>query len=466
VAGEKISLDSLVVFRNSRGLSGRGTLLHLTRHSVAFEVYNPYSIVQLSEVLQDFGIVREGRPIYQARAVVTTLVPTGALTIVSAALIDPWCDLHGLVSSDAIRGETERFIQGWEQGYRLRPRYQLAVGAMASFLEELSRWLGQAEALYASDSTEPSILADDVLRAQMRPPIDTKLSALFGSFETEAREVPADEIPVHKAFAQRELHPLLLCDPFLHRSFTKPLGYAGDYQVVNMIVGASDHRLNAYARIINMFNLSSPPAVAHRNRLRIIKTLLRREARRRASSGATLRVLNVGCGPAAEIRQFLDSDDSSDCCEFTLMDFNEETLEYAERGIVQAIEEHKRGATLRMVHQSIHDLLEGAALNKAVIDGEYDFVYCAGLFDYLSDRVCRKLVRLYYDCTARGGLVLATNVHARNPIRCYMEHVAEWHLVYRDEEQFLGLAPEGTASRVFTDPTAMNLFLEVRKPGE
>ena len=72
-----ISLDSLVLFRNARGLDGRGTLLHMTRRSVAFELYNPYSIVQLSEVLVDFRVVREGQPLYQGRAVVNSLVPTG-----------------------------------------------------------------------------------------------------------------------------------------------------------------------------------------------------------------------------------------------------------------------------------------------------------------------------------------------------------------------------------------------------
>jgi hypothetical protein len=37
------SIDSIVVFRNSQGLVGRGTLVHITRRVVVFEVYNPYS---------------------------------------------------------------------------------------------------------------------------------------------------------------------------------------------------------------------------------------------------------------------------------------------------------------------------------------------------------------------------------------------------------------------------------------
>src|SRR6187431_1718445 len=100
--------ESLVTFVNAGGFQGRGTLLHLTRQAAAFEVYNPHSIVQLSEVLTSLTISRGERIIYRGRAVVTTLVPAGSLLIVSATLVDPWTDMTGLSSADALRAETSR----------------------------------------------------------------------------------------------------------------------------------------------------------------------------------------------------------------------------------------------------------------------------------------------------------------------------------------------------------------------
>jgi extracellular factor (EF) 3-hydroxypalmitic acid methyl ester biosynthesis protein len=463
VESASVSLDNLVLFRNSSGMDGRGSLLHVTRREAAFEVYNPYSIVQLSEVLQGFRVMREGRPIYQGRAVVTTLVPTGLVTIVSAALVDAWSDLHGITSPDDIHREIDRFIHGWEQSYRLRPSYQLAVGALASFLQDLSRWLNQAEAVYTTGVPDQPLLSDPLLLDQVARPVHTKLNELCATFEAEARQLAAEDVPSHKAFAQRELHPFVLCDPFLHRSFTKPLGYAGDYETVNMIVGESEARLNAYALILNAFHLSSAPAAAHRNRIRILRNMIRREARRRANGGNALRVLDIGCGPAVEVQRLVGSDDMPPHSEFTLVDFNEETLEFAERAIQRAAAKGSNPIVLRMVHQSIHELLEAASA-KLPVAGEYDMIYCAGLFDYLSDRVCQKLVRLYYSWTAPGGVVVVTNVHERNPIRGYMEHLAEWYLVYRNEPQLLQFAPPGSRSRVFSDPTTVNIFLEVRRP--
>jgi extracellular factor (EF) 3-hydroxypalmitic acid methyl ester biosynthesis protein len=94
-------------------------------------------------------------------------------------------------------------------------------------------------------------------------------------------------------------------------------------------------------------------------------------------------------------------------------------------------------------------------------------VYCAGLFDYLSDRICRRLVEIFYDLVAPGGMLIVTNVHPSNPWRNWMEYLAEWHLVYRDEEQLLKLAPERAppgAAVVRAEATGVNIFLEVRKP--
>ena len=49
-------LSSIVVCRNHQGAEITANILRLRRYSVAFEVYNPYSVLQLSEVLNDFRI--------------------------------------------------------------------------------------------------------------------------------------------------------------------------------------------------------------------------------------------------------------------------------------------------------------------------------------------------------------------------------------------------------------------------
>ncbi|MDC0323759.1 hypothetical protein OAM21_01040 [Verrucomicrobia bacterium] len=78
----KAEEESLVLCVNSEGLELRATPIRLTRHLVVFEVYNPYSILQLSEVLQEFQIFINHRPVYSGRAVVSNLVNTGIFLVV------------------------------------------------------------------------------------------------------------------------------------------------------------------------------------------------------------------------------------------------------------------------------------------------------------------------------------------------------------------------------------------------
>ncbi|MFA7346050.1 MAG: hypothetical protein WC003_17260, partial [Terrimicrobiaceae bacterium] len=72
-----VGTDSLVAFRNTSGITGRGTLVHISRSIAVFEVYNPYSLIQLSEVLQEVAVMRGERVIYSGKGVVTSLVATG-----------------------------------------------------------------------------------------------------------------------------------------------------------------------------------------------------------------------------------------------------------------------------------------------------------------------------------------------------------------------------------------------------
>ena len=112
--------DSLVSYLNSRGAPGRGTLLHVTRNIIIFEVYNPYSIVQMSEVLRDLKIVRGERAIYSGRAVVSNLIATGLMLIVSVTPVDAWSDLSGVEPGKGLREEVGLFVKNWDTANRFR----------------------------------------------------------------------------------------------------------------------------------------------------------------------------------------------------------------------------------------------------------------------------------------------------------------------------------------------------------
>jgi extracellular factor (EF) 3-hydroxypalmitic acid methyl ester biosynthesis protein len=457
-------IDSLVAFTNTSGVKGRGTLVHISRAVAVFEVYNPFSLIQLSEVLQELTVLRGERMIYRGKGVVTSLVTTGLMVIVSVTLIDPWSDLDHLQPGPALGTEIERFIQEWEVGLALSESYQLSVNRFASFLAETNRWIEEAATAVIGNSG-PDEEKGVLFREAIEAPFASKLRALIGLFEEEAGKISPDEAAAYKAFARRQLHSFILCAPFVWRSFTKPLGYAGDYEMVNMMLRESPTvGSTTYARILHGLTTGVAACLAHRNRITILERLLSEEAERVTEEQRIFTVLSVACGPAVEIQRFLRNQELADHCAVHLMDFNEETLAYVQNRVEMAVSESGRKPTVKFIRKSIDDLLKNIHLEHEGFLPAYDMIYCAGLFDYFPDNVCRNLLHLYFQWLRPGGLLVATNVHPKNPERNFMEHLLDWYLVYRNEAEMGKLAPKDADKQVFVDETGVNVFLSIRKP--
>jgi extracellular factor (EF) 3-hydroxypalmitic acid methyl ester biosynthesis protein len=221
--------DPVVTFRNSQGEAARGTLTSLQRRSLVMEVYNPYSIVQVSEVLSDLNIRSGDRSIYRGKAVVVSLLNTGLMAVVSVALIDEWNDLGGIDhSARSVSAAVSRFVEEWESRSRVGQNYQVVVNDLRAYFSEVTRWLDQADITAGLPRDVHGRVRDDVF-FEIAKPLLTKGREYLLRFEEEAAKVPAELEPAHRAFAQAAIHPLVLRAPFVYRTFAKPLGYAGDY---------------------------------------------------------------------------------------------------------------------------------------------------------------------------------------------------------------------------------------------
>lgn len=467
--GERLSL---IICRNSQGAEVRGTLHRLTRYLAVFEVYNPYSIVQLSEVLNDFRILMNERVVYSGRAVIANLVNTGIMLICEASLADDgWIDVDILApaqNKDRLLAEFAEFLRETEKTYSVAPDFKLVVADIHTLLSDLRRWMEQVELGVRSLPAGDRLTAERDTIRQLEVPIIPAVTPLLERFETTAVSITPELQPVHSSYIKRQIHPLVLCSPFVYRIFQKPLGYAGDYEMVSMMLRDPYEGSSMFAKILNRLFLDIPPVVAHRNRITYLTERLHDETSRVAQKGKMAKVFNLGCGPAKEVQQFLTTDGLSDHADISLLDFNDETITNTSRILEDLRTRHRRRTELKFVKRSVHQILKESSKKGAGFEvGGYDFVYCAGLFDYLSDRICRRLLEVFYDLLAPGGLLVATNVDTSNPSRLWMEYVVEWHLVYRNKQQFLRLAPEsappGNCS-VSSDTTGVNIFLEVRKP--
>ena len=460
-------IDPVLNFRNSQGDQVRGTLTNLQRRSLVMEIYNPYSIVQVSEVLSDLTVRSGDRNIYKGKAVVVSLLNTGLMALVSVTLIDEWSDLNAIRGDlTQVGAESRRFVEDWTARFRIGRSYQVAISEFRSFLADTSRWADQADMSALLPREADGRIVTDVFN-ELAMPIMEKGAEFFIWLEEEGGKVSAEDSVAHRNFAQTALHPLLLRAPFVYRTFAKPLGYAGDYEMVNQILADPRQGNSTYFQIINAFFLKAAVAEAHRNRIEILVDYLQRAAEVARREGRQVRILNVGCGPAIEIRRFIERDPNPESVAFTLLDFSEPTLEYTRGKIESEAAALGKRVQVEYVNESVHQLLKRATKRGDGLDeGVFDFVYCAGLFDYLSDKVCSRLLQYFVARTRPGGRVMVTNVHAANPQKNVMEHLLEWHLIYRDEAGLQAVLPTPREdTRLFTDPTGVNVFAEFRIPG-
>ncbi len=466
--GEK---DSFILARNSQGLEVRAGALRLTRYLAVFEVYNPYSILQLSEVLSDFKIVINDRIMYSGRAVVSNVVNTGIMLVCEATLDDSWLDIDlfsSVTTPNRLREEFAQFVQEWRKIDRILPSFKATVADLQTMLIDLRRWLEQVELGIRAEPRSDLTGVERGVIHELEDPILPTVASWFAKFDEISDKVEDELRPVHRAFARRLLHPLVLCSPFVYRTFNKPLGYAGDYEMVNMILRDPYEGASLFAKIVNVCFLKNPPAEAHRNRIKYLTRRLSEETRRVGKLGRRTRVFNLGCGPAKEIQEFMRMDDLSDSVDFTLLDFNDETLEHATTLLTESRAANRRQTGLRLIKKSVHQILKEAPRpGPELAHGSYDLVYCAGLFDYMSDRICKRLMNIFYELLAPGGLLIATNVDASKPFRHSMEFLLEWHLICRGQAQLAALNPEKAPPGSFTithEETGVNIFIEVRKP--
>lgn len=251
-------------------------------------------------------------------------------------------------------------------------------------------------------------------------------------------------------------HPIarhVHADPFTHRAFTKPRGYAGDAVMMDYIYGFDRPDPPESARDIAKFTTDdgcSPQAVRFRRKV-LADTIDAMVVNR----GRNIDVTALAAGHLREIS--LSAAAQQGLVTVTAIDQDEESLALVAR------EYGRCGA--RPIVGSVRGIVTGKLTLPTA-----DLVYSAGLYDYLTQPVAYRLTHWLFESVAPGGTLLLANFLPSIPDVGYMESFMDWHLIYRDDRQMRALADSLPASRVatirqFHDPLDAITFLEVTKRG-
>lgn len=275
----------------------------------------------------------------------------------------------------------------------------------------------------------------------------SQLSQLRSTMNTdEWRRFIGEEARVHP------IKDLLHNDPFTRHAYSKPRGYPGDADLLDYIyTPASVVRDDSIGARISVYTTDAPAPRAVRHRRDVIAGLVDTIAE---ESVRKPRVLSLACGHLREagLSQALAA---GQIAEYVAIDQDEASLEVIDRDYGHL--------PVKTVHGSVKQILV-----RGLDDWGFDFIYAAGLFDYLSQPVGRRLCDVLFAALNPGGRLLAANFTPGIKDVGYMEAFMDWFLIYRAESQVKDLTSGIPTSeladvRSWTDPAKNIVYVLAQK---
>ena len=239
----------------------------------------------------------------------------------------------------------------------------------------------------------------------------------------------------HKRYAERVLTPDFMPGAVMKRCYEKPLGYPGDFRIMNYVYEWQRVGDTPYEKLLHRIGIETGACVG--TRLRMTQKLI--AERIAASAGDTpLNIANLGCGSAYEVYDYLKIDHLPSPVNFTLIDQDDRALNHAYEHAYPEVVRHAGRAKVQCLQASFAQLLKAGALFKSL--PPQDVIYSLGLYDYLSARRARALTHdLYAQVKPGGQLILANVKKGREACEWPLEFVTDWSLVYRTESDMLAL---------------------------
>ncbi|MGE5235417.1 MAG: hypothetical protein ACM3O7_03590 [Acidobacteriota bacterium] len=420
----------------------------------------------------DLTLMLYERQVYRGRARVARIEPGPRNSLrVGLGLLTGFLDLPDILRQDD-EGRLESALRHGPEYWRHKiPRpFQDAVGRAAHFLQFYRQTLDRHEARYRAPGgggqEAIAALAERALTALRDPWADIQREASRAALEClEDRDV----LIASKHLTETLVTPVMMPCPIVTRSYGKPLGYAGDYQIMLYYYADALEGDSVFAQVFHKFGCEHPLSAGVRTRKAYVIDLMAREHERLLASGdpaaTVFRVTSLGCGPAREVSEYVErSQPWPGRVLWTLIDQEDQALSIAYRECQRNILSRKANASLACLNLSFVQMLRDPSL--VPVDQRQHFIFSTGLVDYLRESTAQLLVRALYDRLEPGGLLALGNGIGPNEWFWTPEFIVDWTLLYRSREDMLRLAkrlPESAEVDVQVEPGNAYYFLLVRK---
>lgn len=396
------------------------------------------------------------RTLFEGRGRIVRSQPINSGTILGINLEGDYLNIEGLREQHRQHLISYALGPARERSWRLVPADYRRACADALDLVRASKPL-LVEHNGISEAGERALL--DMVEGELTPPwmalcneIDLMLAKAFGDPETFA---------AMKRYAERVVTPEFLDGPIWARAYGKPLGYPGDFGVLDYVYSHADAGDTLYAKLLHRLGRASLLCVETRKDM--MAEILTKRLSNDTGDGP-IRILSIGCGASEEVRQSLIGVVPQSAI-FTLLDQDDRALDASfERIFPETLRQGGR-VTVNCLQTGFQRLVNPRSINPAI--PPQDIIYSLGILDYLKQPRAKRFCRTLYTLLRPGGLMVVANVQElKDNGRWRAECISDWTLIYRTRDQMIKLATDlGGKFEIREDSTGNILMLSVRKPG-
>lgn len=269
--------------------------------------------------------------------------------------------------------------------------------------------------------------------------IGMTLDTYFKNIWKTTENIIPEDYSIHLRYYQEMLGYYLIDSIEIGRFMCrKPLGYAGDFMIMNYLYDYIDHYLgiSSYEKLNNSYICSIPIAysVVERKEFfkqKILDTLAKKDS---------VRILSVASGSARELIELAEEGRIDKPLYFDCFDVELAAFEHIKKSLEKILPENKANINIRFIKADFLDLIKGRDIHN--LFKKYDFIYSSGLFDYLTDRMARRLISYLFGLLDNNASLIVTNVKKDDYHRAYYEMLGGWKLVHRTDKEILDWADE------------------------
>jgi len=263
-----------------------------------------------------------------------------------------------------------------------------------------------------------------------------------------------------KTFTEAVITSETIVSPLQQRAYEKPLGYPGDYKVMDYVYEWTREGEDPYAQFVH--RLALEPMRCVQTRLKTLQDIILSELKN-APRNKSFRLTNLACGTAQEIRNILVDGQFKTPMDIALIDQEKKTLSFAYERTFPLVQQLKGLVRLKYLNTSFKELMRPGKLFEGL--GRQNLIYSLGLFDYLKEKRGKALVRGLYEHLEPGGLLVIANLKEGGISKWTSEFMSNWPMIYRTKDEMLTLGENlhGAELSIKTDSLGEVLFLMVRK---